>query len=180
MRWSGRLIPGTFLWRFSRYVQLVDWRSRGRPGEIICLISSSLGIPRDLPGPAGKRCRSRGMSRLPCLACCRRDPAPDKPQNMDGLMDIVCAHVYTHTCPHVTTKQQLCHVYVLPPTGFIVSFIKNMLCLSFFLEFFFFFVRKEVTHKHTRVPKRQSLSAHTTFRVGGVVLNSILYLKHQV
>ncbi len=84
--WSGCLL-GAFLWRFSGHVQLV-----GEPeadpehaGGITYLIwpGNASGSPRR----SWKTLLGRGTSGTLCLACCHRDPAPDKRNRVDGWMD---------------------------------------------------------------------------------------------
>lgn len=59
-------------------------------GEIVALVFTtlqSLGWPGNASGPPWKswrKCLWRGKCGHPCLDCCRRDPAPDKRNKMDG------------------------------------------------------------------------------------------------
>ncbi len=91
LRWFGYLIRfllGTFLWRFSRRMQLA-----GNPGvyiehsgEIIYLIW--LGNASGSPRRSWKMLLGGRTSGLPCLACCHHNLASDKCQKMDGWMDV--------------------------------------------------------------------------------------------
>lgn len=44
-------------------------------------IPSGMGMPQDPPGEAGER-----TSRLPCLACCHQDSAPDKTEENEWII----------------------------------------------------------------------------------------------
>ncbi len=88
LRWFRqviRILLEAFLWRFSGHVQLVgDPRLDPKhAGGITYLIRA--GTASGSPQRSCKILQGRVTSGTACLACCPRDPAPDK-QKMDGWM----------------------------------------------------------------------------------------------